>query len=121
MDCIEWTGAKDMEGYGVIRRNKKVIRAHRVALADHDAIDMPDPSVVCRHTCDNPGCVNPEHLVWGTQRENVMDAVKRGRMRKKITLSQHAAIKEDDRKLKYIAADYGIAESTVSRIRNGIR
>ncbi len=121
MSCIEWTGSRDAYGYGQIRRDNKLIKAHRVALAEDEGIELPDSSVKCRHSCDNPGCVNPEHLSWGTQRDNIQDAVQRGRMRKKLTLEQHAAIKLDTRKLKDISSEYGIAESTVSRIRNGTR
>jgi hypothetical protein len=121
MDCIEWTGSKDAYGYGQIRRNNKLIKAHRVALAEDEGIELPPSSVKCRHSCDNPGCINPKHLSWGTQRDNIQDAVERGRMRKKLTLAQHAAIKIDTRKLKEISAEYKVTEATVSRIRNGIR
>ena len=121
MTCINWTGAMDGRGYGVRRINKKVVKAHRAALAEAEGIDIPPPSVKCLHSCDNPVCVNPDHLRWGTQFDNVQDAVKRGRLRKKLTIAQHASIKTDTRLGRVIAAEYGITEGTVSRIRNGLR
>jgi len=72
--CIEWTGAKDPSGYPRCRNR----------FATHWALEMsgrPRPSNkhwAC-HTCDNPACVNPDHLWWGTNSENMKDCVAKGR------------------------------------------
>lgn len=71
--------------YGVIsvvigkRKNKKV-HVHRAA---YEAFIGPIPENMCvLHTCDNPPCCNPAHLSLGTQAENLMDCIKKGRRKK---------------------------------------
>lgn len=77
--CVEYQGAKNASGYGVIPKPVNGSRlAHRAALAE--ALGRPVQGVV-RHSCDNPPCINPMHLTEGTQAENVQDAVDRGRVR----------------------------------------
>jgi HNH endonuclease len=70
-DCIIWKGAKNEKGYGVGF-------VHRIAYA---VINGPIPSglVVC-HKCDNPSCFNIKHLFLGTQKENIQDASRKGRL-----------------------------------------
>ena len=53
-------------------------RAHRVAWEAHNAEPIPEGMIV-RHTCDNPACINPEHLVLGTPKDNTHDMLERGR------------------------------------------
>lgn len=82
-DCLEFTREVDKDGYGVFRQMKNGVRrkwkAHRVAywLATGDD---PEGRVV-RHSCDNPPCINPEHLSAGTHGDNIMDKIERGRAR----------------------------------------
>lgn len=73
--CIEWTGGRFPNGYGSFWFNGKNIGAHRIALLL--ATDEWPP--VVRHTCDNPPCCNPKHLLPGTQKDNGADAIERGR------------------------------------------
>lgn len=74
-DCIEWTKGTDAKGYGVQRYRGKFQRSHRVAFFEAHGY-WPN---ICRHTCDNPPCINPEHLLDGTRGDNIRDAVERGR------------------------------------------
>ena len=78
-DCWLWTGETNSQGYGrfAIYRGP---RRHRVLV--HRVVHRFDtgqlPAVV-RHTCDTPLCARPEHLVGGTQADNIRDAITRGR------------------------------------------
>ena len=71
--CWEWTGLKYPSGYG--RFCKKY--AHRFSYEIHKG-EIYNNLKVC-HSCDNPSCVNPEHLWLGTQKDNVQDRDKKGR------------------------------------------
>lgn len=77
--CWNWKAAKDFEGYGFFKLNKKQMRAHRAVLILHGQA-VPDDRVVC-HKCDNPSCVNPNHLFVGTLSDNVRDCVKKKRQK----------------------------------------
>lgn len=75
--CREWISKKNQHGYGVCMHEGKRRRAHRLLyFALHP--DTPEHLVVM-HTCDNPACVNPEHLVAGTVRDNMLDMHAKGR------------------------------------------
>ena len=71
--CWLWTGAKDKDGYGVFSMNKKSNRAHRLAYKHWNGT-IPEKHVI-RHTCTNL-CVNPAHLLTGTQQQNMYDKTK---------------------------------------------
>ena len=78
--CWIWTGAKDGFGYGIIAIGgglKLNIRTHRAVWFLTNGY-IPIGMCVLHH-CDNPPCVNPNHLFIGSNRDNVLDAVKKGR------------------------------------------
>jgi hypothetical protein len=77
--CWWWIGAQFAHGYGAIASplERKTLRAHRVSYELHIG-PIPDGMVIM-HSCDNPSCVNPEHLVAGPQGDNVRDCVAKGR------------------------------------------
>lgn len=77
--CWEWKGTKDKHGYGIFTVGRKLYKAHRVAYFMHHK--YIDPELMCCHSCDNPGCVNPDHLWLGTQVENMLDRDTKGRTR----------------------------------------
>jgi hypothetical protein len=80
-NCWLWHGLKDSYGYGVIDYRLNRTKAHRLSFEMRFGM-IPEGYVV-RHKCDNPSCVNPLHLESGTQKENMQDASKRGRLNSK--------------------------------------
>lgn len=77
--CWLWTGAKNRDGYGNLRFDRKSMLAHRVSwFLEHG--ELPPQDVEIAHTCDNPPCVNPEHLVESTHLENMLDSVAKNRI-----------------------------------------
>jgi hypothetical protein len=75
--CWIWEGAKDAHGYGLFSLGDKNARAHRIAYRLTKGA-IPEGMVI-RHTCDNTSCVRPEHLLLGTQLDNIADRNERGR------------------------------------------
>lgn len=75
--CWPWTGSMGSQGYGEVRVNKRLVKAHRHAweLANEP---IPEGLVVC-HRCDNTRCCRPDHLFLGTQRDNIADMLAKGR------------------------------------------
>lgn len=75
-DCWEWQGSKNQLGYGKVDFQRKRYKAHRFAwflTTGHH------PQGWLLHDCDNPSCVNPNHLREGTHKENMADMVDRRR------------------------------------------
>jgi len=76
--CWVWIAGKDKDGYGVIW-NKEINnneRAHRVSLR---LVGREVPkNLMALHSCDNPSCVNPEHLSHGDNKQNQLESVDRG-------------------------------------------
>jgi len=77
--CWPWKAAKSKDGYGAIKVSGTTRRAHRVAvMLDRDLNRYEDvPGEVVMHSCDNPGCVNTNHLQPGTQGTNCVDRLSR--------------------------------------------
>jgi hypothetical protein len=130
--CYVWKGYKGKDGYGTFRLDQKTCTtAHRAAYLFFKG--SPDGKVV-RHKCDNPPCVNPDHLELGSPLDNVMDAVERGRRSPQNGENNHASkltqTQADEIRSRYasekvsqqaLAAEYGVSQVTISLIvRNKI-
>ncbi len=77
-ECLVFTGTRTPDGYGRVSiENKGKAYAHRVTWEEHNG-PIPDGLVV-RHSCDNPPCVNIEHLLIGTHKDNAKDRDERRR------------------------------------------
>jgi len=78
--CWNWTARKDKDGYPEIQIQHPVrgkFRATRIAYELYKD-KKPGKLLVC-HTCDNPSCINPDHLFLGTAKDNAQDCIKKGR------------------------------------------
>lgn len=123
--CVEWIGCTNHAGYGSMKVNGRTMLAHRASF-ELNRGPIPEGQWVL-HRCDNPPCVNPDHLFLGDVQANVDDMMAKGRGRKakgvghgaaKLTEDQVRAIRADPRKLRDIAPDYGIGKSTVGYIKS---
>ena len=76
--CWNWIGSKCNVGYGQFTKNSKHILAHRYSFELHNHRAIQDRMFIL-HSCDNPSCVNPEHLREGTAQENTDDMMIKGR------------------------------------------
>jgi len=81
IDCWLWLGGRTVCHYGQFEhRPKSKISAHRFSYLTYVG-EIPDGKLVC-HKCDNPPCVNPEHLFVGTYKDNWDDMISKNRWRK---------------------------------------
>ena len=76
-NCWEWMASKIPRGYGTIKIDGKVKRAHRVAWELCNG-QIPE-GLHCLHSCDNTSCCNPDHLFLGTHQDNMTDMANKGR------------------------------------------
>lgn len=74
-ECWIWNGAKTNEGYGQFWNEGSKMNAHRFILKHETEVDEEE----ALHLCNNPSCVNPDHLKWGTHSENIQQAYDDGR------------------------------------------
>lgn len=130
--CWLWTAGKYARfGYGMVfigrHEDGRQINsyAHRVAYVLAKG-DIP-AGLVVRHTCDTPACVNPDHLVLGTQGDNNRDTVKKRRHCKtrpwlrKLSDADVLFIRESPELGSRLAERFGVSKSCISQLRNGIR
>ena len=128
--CWIWNGTKDIKGYGVMKIEKKMYKAHRLVYELFIGSIPKDPinyhGTLVMHKCDNPSCVNPDHLFLGTAADNAHDRDMKGRTARqkgsihggsKLTESQVIAIRKDPRIAKEISKDYGVSRQQITGIK----
>jgi DNA invertase Pin-like site-specific DNA recombinase len=126
--CIIFQGSKDGKGYGkYLTKNGKQATVTRAVLADKIGYVLPANIDAC-HTCDNPSCINPEHLWAGTRSQNLLDASKKGRTQGKSHPLSNAkldweTVREIRQKLvvgervKDVAQEYNVGRKTIHDIK----
>lgn len=127
-ECWEWDGVKsDRSGYGLIQIEGRRVRVHRLSYEVHVG-PIPDGMIV-RHTCDNPPCLNPQHLKLGTHDDNMRDMKSRGRSSRGVARSNHKLTDNQVLEIfrrtsdanRTLAREYGVSEWTIQHIRSGKR
>lgn len=123
-DCWEWQGTRTPQEYGAFSVNGISYVAHRVSWMLANGADPG--SFVVRHRCDNPPCVNPSHLLTGTNLENIHDKLERGRQavgeRFSFAKLTAAAVREirlaasRGEKHADIAIRFGVCEATIQHV-----
>lgn len=129
--CWIWSGHVTQNGYGQIKYKSKGLGAHRVSYQIHKG-PIPEGLYVC-HSCDNPSCVNPDHLWLGTHTDNMRDMYAKGRQRSnpvrghdnrssKLTEAQVVYIKQQLRlgvKQRTLAIQYNVSDAAIHYIKTG--
>jgi DNA-binding XRE family transcriptional regulator len=133
--CWLWQGARIPGGYGVMRFQKKQQLTHRIVWQLTQGV-IPKGSCVC-HKCDNPPCVNPDHLFLGSHKDNMNDMHRKGRAgdhewwkrpgrkhhRAVLTLEQASEIRklysDTDATQRDLASRFGVSQSAIWHILKG--
>lgn len=126
-ECWVWDASTNNCGYGQFRYAGKMRKAHRISY-EFFIGTIPDGIQVC-HKCDNPSCVNPNHLFLGTHTENMKDMAAKGRAgvtlgkfnpNSKLTPDAVKAIRADTTKTtKQLGAEFGVSDVMISKIKTG--
>ncbi len=125
--CWRWLGTITAKGYGSFyaREGKyRFYRAHRYSwFLEHGEIDS---GLWVLHKCDNPWCVNPEHLWLGTNEDNMKDKIDKGRHRPgerhgmaKLTEKDVLYIRACGKPALELAAEFDVHGTTIYNILNG--
>jgi len=132
--CHLWQGCSTNGGYGMLRvgsitDGSRTMKGVHVIVYEHYNGKVPKGMVV-KHSCDTPSCCNPDHLSAATQRENVLECMRKGRFRSGASKGEDngcAKLKENDVKdirkqsdlgktRVFLAGIYSVSESTIQKI-----
>jgi|SRR6185312_2842925 len=121
--CWLWLGRVNHNGYGVFMYRMRSVRAHRISY-EFAFGSVPAGQHVC-HKCDVRSCVNPAHLWLGSQKENIADAITKGRFIPRRSYIAHlsaGAVRSlylDSRSYDQIATSFDLSWGHVWKIKNG--
>lgn len=131
--CWLWMAGEDRDGYGMFWSAGKTHRATHFSLTVLAGQDRP-PGKLAIHSCDVPWCVNPNHLCWATQKENIADAIRKDRRRNvgpppllRGEKNNHAVLTEADVRIirkeprrygsvRDLAVRYGVCRGTIKAV-----
>lgn len=122
--CISHAKSKYRRNYPVVGRYNRSLRMSRYVFYMHNGFIDQDKYVM--HMCDNPECINPNHLGIGTPKQNTLDMIIKGRQKvgeslpwSKLSEEQVINIFYDYRGSTTVSKEYGVSKKTVLNIRNG--
>lgn len=127
--CWLWTAALDKKGYGSIGVGNRHVKAHRFSYTIHRG-EIPDGMLVCHH-CDNPACVNPDHLFLGTADDNNKDRCNKGRgaigeksgaakLSESDVIYIRDELKNHRKGIRSMAREMGVTHTTIRQIVNRV-
>lgn len=109
--CWEWLGGKNKKGYGSCSFYSGESLAHRTA---YKIFKGPvEKGLFVLHSCDNPGCINPEHLSTGTHEENTLDMLTKGRQKRKLNDEAIEDILSSSESSWVLAKKYGVTPRAI--------
>lgn len=122
--CWEWTGLRNERGYGLIGASDGNVLMHR---ASYHVFNGPiDADKYVLHRCDNPPCVNPEHLYLGSKADNAKDCRERMRAYRdgkhynaKLSVDAVRLIRSSSEADRLLAKQHGVSIASVRKIRAG--
>lgn len=135
--CVAHKQKGDSRGYGSTQRKVfgkwRCVHLHRVAYVNANGLTLEDiEGLVVRHTCDNPRCINPAHLVLGTHADNMRDKAERctaihgeNNAHAKLTNADVAEIRRRHipgcrtNGARALAREFGVASQTVDKLLRG--
>jgi len=125
--CIECISHyRDADGYTIVGRNRKPVALHRQV---YEWVNncIIDRDVLIRHSCDNPSCINPAHLLPGSHQDNKNDAVSRNRIaigskngNAKLSEADVLKIKTSTISQQKLADIYSVQRETIGHIKRGL-
>lgn len=131
--CHEWAGSRNPKGYGDAWDGVTMVKAHRLSYQTFVG-EIPEGLFVL-HRCDNPSCINPDHLFLGTHAENMADMRAKGRsvsdkrprgennVLAKLTEEAVRQIKQclaEGQRNVDLAREFGVKPDTISNIKRGL-
>ena len=124
--CWLWQGGRWSQGYGRFKSRGIDLKAHRISYSIYKG-EIQNGLLVC-HYCDNPPCVNPDHLFLGTNKQNTQDMLRKGRHSFTGSMNPKAKLKDQDiieiRRMilegifqKEIGRKFNVSQATISDIK----
>lgn len=129
--CWIWDRTVSSNGYGVVRVDGKIERAHRKSYEVFYGVKIAEDKDAC-HKCDVRCCVNPEHIFVGSRKENMSDCISKGRFSfikngkgesspsSKLKNSDILSIRSDKRSTRVLSQIYKVDRRTISFIKKRI-